>query len=119
MKSPPAKKKKATGTDALDEVWILKLYVAGQTPNSIAAFANLNRICDQHLRGKYRIEIVDLLKSPELGKGDRIFATPTLVKKLPEPVKKIIGNLADTDHVLVGLDLQPAGRSSKKSKRKP
>jgi len=95
------------------------LYVAGQTPKSIAAFANLNKICDEHLKGKYRIEIIDLVKNPKLAKGDRISAMPTLVKKLPAPVKKIIGDLADTEHVLVGLDLQQANRSSHKSRRKP
>ncbi len=93
--------------DGGDEAWILKLYVAGQTPKSIAAFANLNRICDQHLAGKYRIEIVDLLKNPLLAKGDQIVAIPTLVRQLPEPVKKIIGELANTESVLIGLNLRP------------
>jgi circadian clock protein KaiB len=118
MKSPPAKEKKSAVSDAAEEVWILKLYVAGQTSKSIAAFANLNSICDEHLTGKYRIEIIDLLKNPKLAKGDRILAVPTLVKKLPGPVKKIIGDLADTEHVLVGLDLQHAGRSSNKPRKK-
>lgn len=95
----------------------MKLYVAGQTRKSIAAFANLNQICDEHLTGKYRIEIIDLLKNPKLAKGDRILATPTLVKKLPEPVNKIIGDLADTERVLVGLDLRPAKRSSTSRKK--
>jgi len=93
---------------------MLKLYVAGQTPKSIAAFANLNKICDEHLAGKYRIEIIDLLKNPKLAEGDRILAAPTLVKKLPAPVKRIIGALADAEQVLVGLDLQHAKRSSNK-----
>jgi circadian clock protein KaiB len=119
MKSPPAKKKRSAGSKAADEVWILKLYVAGQTPKSIAAFANLNKICDEHLPGKYRIEIIDLLKNPKLAEGDRILAAPTLVKKLPAPVKKIIGDLADTEQVLVGLDLQHANRSPNKPERKP
>jgi circadian clock protein KaiB len=118
MKTPPGKKKKSAGTDETEEVWILKLYVAGQTPRSIAAFANLNEICDEHLAGKYRIEIVDLLKNPNLAKGARTLAVPTLVKKLPAPVKKIIGDLADTEHVLVGLDLQHGERSSKKPRKK-
>jgi len=91
------------------EIWILKLYVAGQTPKSIAAFANLNKICDEHLAGKYRIEIVDLLKNPKLAKGDQIVAIPTLVRHLPPPVKKIIGDLANTERVLVGLNIKPAG----------
>ena len=97
--------KKVPGKD----MWILKLYVAGQTPKSIAAFANLNKICDEHLAGKYRIEIVDLLKNPKLAKGDQIVAIPTLVRHLPPPVKKIIGDLANTERVLVGLNIKPAG----------
>ncbi len=89
-----------------EEIWILKLYVAGQTSKSITAFANLTEICEEHLNGKYRIEIIDLLKNPLLAKGDQILAIPTLVRKLPTPVKKIIGDLADTERVLVGLDLK-------------
>ncbi|HQG31469.1 MAG TPA: circadian clock protein KaiB [Deltaproteobacteria bacterium] len=91
-----------------DEVWTLRLYVAGQTPKSVAAFANLKRICEEFLAGKYRIEVIDLLKNPQLAKGDQILAIPTLVRKLPEPVKKIIGDLSNTEKVLVGLDLRPA-----------
>jgi circadian clock protein KaiB len=82
--------------------------VAGQTPKSIAAFANLKKICDEHLAGKYRIEIVDLLKNPTLAKGEQIFAIPTLVRQLPPPVKKLIGDLANTQRVLVGLNIKPA-----------
>lgn len=89
-------------------LWRLRLYVAGQTPKSLAALANLNRICEDHLRGRYRIEVVDLLKKPELSRGDQILAIPTLVRKLPVPVRKIIGDLSNTDRVLVGLDLRPA-----------
>lgn len=103
----PTGKKKQVKKDPAAEVWILKLYVAGQTPKSIAAFANLNKICDEHLAGKYRIEIVDLLKNPKLAKGDQIVAIPTLVRHLPPPVKKIIGDLANTERVLVGLNLKP------------
>jgi circadian clock protein KaiB len=84
----------------------LRLYVAGQTPKSIAAFANLKRICEEHLAGQYRIEVVDLLKDPALAKGDQILAIPTLVRKLPEPIRKIIGDLSDTERVLVGLDVR-------------
>lgn len=91
-----------------DEVWTLRLYVAGQTPKSVAAFANLKRICEEFLAGKYRIEVIDLLENPQLAKGDQILAVPTLVRKLPEPVKKIIGDLSNTERVLVGLDLRPA-----------
>jgi circadian clock protein KaiB len=89
------------------EFYILRLYIAGQTPNSIAAIANLKKICEDKLRGKYRIEVVDLLKKPQLAKGDQIIAIPTLVRRLPPPVKKIIGNLSKTQSVIVGLDLQP------------
>ncbi|MDH2901619.1 MAG: circadian clock protein KaiB [archaeon] len=84
----------------------LRLYVAGQTPNSVRAFANLKRICEEHLKGKYSIEVIDLLKTPQLAAGDQILAIPTLVRKLPEPLKKIIGNLSNTERVLVGLDLR-------------
>ena len=87
--------------------WELRLYVAGQTPKSLAAFANLKKICEEHLAGCYRIEIIDLLENPMLAKGDRILAIPTLVRKLPEPVRKIIGDLSNTERVLVGLDLRP------------
>jgi circadian clock protein KaiB len=88
------------------DLWQLRLFVAGQTPKSLAAFANPKKICEEHLSGKYRIEIIDLLKNPTLAKGDQILAIPTLVRKLPEPVKKIIGDLSNTDRVLVGLDLR-------------
>ena len=89
------------------ETWNLRLYVAGQTPKSIAAFANLKKICEEHLKGKFRIEVVDLLKNPQLAKGDQILAVPTLVRKLPVPIRKIIGDLSNTERVLVGLDLRP------------
>jgi circadian clock protein KaiB len=85
----------------------LRLYVAGQTPRSLEAFANLKKICEEHLKGRYSIEVIDLLENPRLAKGDQILAIPTLVRKLPEPVRKIIGTLADTERVLVGLDLRP------------
>ena len=90
------------------EIWNLRLYVAGQTPKSLEAFANLKDICETHLQGKYKIEVIDLTENPELAKNDNILAIPTLVRKLPEPVKKIIGTLADEEKVLVGLDLRPA-----------
>jgi circadian clock protein KaiB len=86
----------------------LRLYVAGQTPRSISAFTNLKKICNEHLKGRYELEIVDLLRKPQLARGDQILAIPTLVRRLPEPVKKIIGDLSNTEHVLVGLDLRPA-----------
>jgi circadian clock protein KaiB len=85
----------------------LRLYVAGHTPRSMEAFSNLKKICEEHLQGRYSIEVIDLLENPRLAKGDQILAIPTLVRKLPEPVRKIIGTLADTERVLVGLDLRP------------
>ena len=91
---------------SLAETYELRLYVAGQTARSLAAFANLKRICDEHLKGQYQIEVVDLLRNPQLAKGDQILALPTLVRKLPPPVKKIIGDLSNTERVLVGLNLR-------------
>lgn len=88
-------------------VFELRLYVAGQTAKSIAACANLKRICEAHLAGQYRIEIIDLTKNPRLAAGDQIFALPTLVRRLPKPVKKIIGDLSNEERVLVGLDVRP------------
>jgi len=96
--------------DARD-VWQLRLYVAGQTPRSLLAFANLKKICEEHLHGRYRIEVVDLLKNPTLARGDQILAVPTLVRKLPPPVKKIIGDFTNTERVLVGLNLVPLAES--------
>ena len=87
--------------------WELKLYVAGQTARSLQAFANLKRICEEHLAGDYHIEVVDLVENPQLAKGDQILALPTLVRKLPQPMRKIIGDLSNTERVLVGLDLRP------------
>lgn len=86
--------------------WELRLYVAGQTPRSLSAFSNLQQICEGHLKGRYRIQVIDLVENPQLSKGDQILAIPTLVRKLPEPVRKIIGDLSDTERVLVGLDLR-------------
>ena len=88
--------------------WRLRLYVAGNTPNSIAAFANLKEICEKHMGGKYEIEVIDLLRNPQLAAGDQIIAVPTLVRRLPYPVKKIIGDLSNRERVLVGLELKPA-----------
>jgi len=87
----------------------LRLYVAGQTPKSVMAFRNLKQICEEHLQGRYEIEIIDLLEHPQLARGDQILAVPTLVRRLPEPIKKIIGDLSNTERVLVGLDLQERG----------
>ncbi|MFP4350296.1 MAG: circadian clock protein KaiB [Thermodesulfobacteriota bacterium] len=85
----------------------LRLYVAGQTPKSLQAFANLKQICEEHLQGRYQIEVIDLVENPQLAKGDQILAIPTLVRKLPQPLRKIIGDLSNTERVLVGLDLFP------------
>ena len=90
------------------EMFLLRLYVAGQTPKSLAAFANLRRICETHLAGRYEIEVIDLLERPQLARGDEIVAIPTLVRKLPEPITKLIGDLSNTERVLVGLQLIPA-----------
>jgi circadian clock protein KaiB len=88
------------------EVWILRLYVAGQTPKSVAAFANLKKICEEHLAGLYQIEVIDLLVNPQLARDDQILAIPTLLRKLPSPVRKLIGDLSNTERTLVGLDLK-------------
>jgi circadian clock protein KaiB len=86
--------------------WKLRLYVAGQTPKSLTAFANLKRICEEHLSGRYQIEVVDLLKQPELAQMDQIIALPTLVRKLPEPIKRIVGDLSNSERVVVGMNLE-------------
>ena len=90
------------------EVFDLRLYVAGQSPHSVRAVENLHRVCDQHLAGRYRIEVIDLIEHPKLVRGDEIIAVPTLVRRLPEPIRSIIGDLSDTDRVLVGLQLRPS-----------
>ena len=102
-----AKKKIIEEASEPSERWDLRLYVAGQTARAIAAFANLQKICEEHVPGQYRIEVIDLLKHPQLARGDQILAVPTLVRKLPQPVRKIIGDLSNTEKVLVGLDLRP------------
>ncbi len=96
----------ATAEPPKDQAFELRLYVAGQTAKSVKAFANLRKICEEHLAGQYRIEVIDLLEHPQLAEGDQILAIPTLVRKLPEPVKKIIGDLSNTERVLVGLDVR-------------
>jgi circadian clock protein KaiB len=98
-----------TVIDSTPKAWELRLYVAGQSPKSLAAFANLKRICEEHLFGEYTIEIVDLLENPHLAREDQIVAIPTLVRKLPEPLRKIIGDLSNSERVLVGLELRSAG----------
>ena len=105
-----------TGTDGSSElvagnpeIYDLRLYVAGQSPRSVRALDNLRRVCDEHLAGRYRVEVIDLLVNPALARGDEIVAMPTLVRKLPEPIRKIIGDLSNTEQVLVGLQVRPAG----------
>lgn len=100
------KSKPRSASKRTQKEYELRLYVAGQTPKSLAAFANLKRICEDHLAGQYHIEVIDLLKHPQLASGDQILAIPTLVRKLPQPIKKIIGDLSNTERVLVGLDLR-------------
>ena len=107
-KAAPKSRRPSSAVARPDRTWELRLYVAGQTPRSLAAFANLRRICEDHLQGRYSIEVVDLVEHPQLSKGDQIVAIPTLVRRLPQPVRKIIGDLSDTERVLVGLDLRSA-----------
>ncbi len=93
--------------DDTNEVWYLRLYVAGESPKSLEAFANLKQLCEAHMEHPYEIEIVDILQNPRLARGDEILAIPTLVRRLPAPMRKIIGDLSDTDRVLIGLQLRP------------
>ena len=108
-------KRRRTGnsrkTKANPEFFDLRLYIAGQSARSLAALANLQRICDEHLAGRYRLEVIDLVERPQLARGDQIFALPTLVRKLPEPIRKLVGDLSDTERALVGLDLRPRAAS--------
>jgi circadian clock protein KaiB len=93
--------------------WELRLYIAGQTPKSVLALKNITKYCEQHLRDEYAIEVIDLLKNPQLAEGDQIFAIPTLVRKVPEPIRKIIGDLSNEERVLVGLNIRPIIADSK------
>jgi len=104
---PAAARKRPTAEETTEELWELRLYVAGQTTRCITAFANLKQLCEEHLAGKYRIEVIDLLENPQLARGDEIIAIPTLVRKLPKPVRKIIGDLSNRERTLVGLQLRP------------
>lgn len=99
----------ANSLEASNDKWILTLYVAGQTPKSLKAFANLKKICKNYLEGKYTLEIIDVIENPQVGQADQIFAIPTLVRKLPPPLTKIIGDLSNTEKVLVGLNVYPDG----------
>jgi len=115
MKSTPTKKSRRSASNGHQSQaesgdssrWNLRLYVAGQTPRSVTAFRNLKEICEEYLKGKYHIEVIDLMENPTLARGDQILAVPTLVRKLPQPIRKIIGDLSNTERVLVGLDIQP------------
>jgi circadian clock protein KaiB len=115
VKKPPAGRKKSASSQrvktapkksAASDTWNLRLYVAGQTPKSLSAFANLKKLCEEHLFGRYQIEIVDLIKQPQLAQNDQIVALPTLVRKLPAPIKRVIGDLSNLERVMVGLDLR-------------
>jgi circadian clock protein KaiB len=108
MKTKTTKRRAAACQPRPAQLWQLRLYVMGQTAKSLTAFANLKQFCESHLKGLYRITVIDLVKQPQLAKGDQILAIPTVVRKLPKPVRTIIGNLSDTDRVLVGLDLRAA-----------
>ncbi len=110
MKTPGKTKRPGSrSAPKADEFWHLRLYVAGETPRSVAAFSNLSKICESHLEGRYNIEVIDLATQTKLSNGDKILAVPTLVRRLPHPVRKIIGDLSDTRRVLIGLNLRTAG----------
>ena len=111
--SQPAISDGGTGIqDDSAESWDLRLYVTGQSPNSIRAIENLRRACEEHMPGQYRIQVVDLLENPRLAADDQILAVPTVVRKLPVPIRKIVGDLSDTDRLLVGLQVRPPGRAT-------
>ena len=107
MKTKTVKPRTVAPVRRRAKLWQLRLYVMDQTPKSVTAFANLKIFCETHLKGRYRITLIDLVKHPPLAKGDQILAIPTVVRKLPKPVRTIIGNLSDIEHLLVGLDLRP------------
>ena len=104
----PATAARAAGDPDLN-LWNLRLYVAGQTPRSLTALANLKRFCEEYLADRYSLEVIDLLENPQLARGDQILAIPTLVRQLPSPIRKIIGDLSNTERVIVGLDVRPSG----------
>jgi len=106
IRMPGSTTEKQPETSNAGEPWTLRLYVAGQTPKSLAAFANLKAMCEEHLSGRYQIEVIDLLEKPQLAQGDQILAIPTVVRRLPLPMRKIIGDLSDTERAIVGLDLR-------------
>ena len=108
MKTKTVKRRASASHRRPAKLWQLRLYVIDSTPRSLAAFANLKKFCETHLKGRYRITVIDLVKQPQLAKGDQILAIPTVVRRLPKPVRIILGNLSDTERMLVGLDLRPA-----------
>jgi len=107
MKTDKTAVKKTRKTETKKEIWSLRLYVAGQTPNSVRAIENMKRICEEFLKGHYNLEVIDIYQQPVLAKGDQIIAVPTLIKKLPPPLRKFIGDMSATERILVGLDLRP------------
>ena len=110
MSGKPKRRARAPRQDHANggvDFYELRLYIAGQTSRSLVALTNLKRICEEHLQGRYRIEVIDLLEHPQLARGDQILALPTLVRKLPKPIRKLVGDLSDTERALVGLDLRP------------
>jgi len=107
MKTDKTVVKKTRKTVPKKEMWLLRLYVAGQTPNSVRAIENIKRICEEFLKGHYDLEVIDIYQQPVLAKGDQIIAVPTLIKKLPQPLRKFIGDMSATERILVGLDLRP------------
>jgi circadian clock protein KaiB len=110
MRTPGSsdKSRQSSENKKRQDMWELRLYTAGQSPKSMTAYRNLKRLCEEYLRGRYSIEVIDLIRHPQLAAGDQIIAIPTLVRKLPEPLRKIVGDLRDTDRTLVGLQLRPA-----------
>ena len=108
MKTQTVKRPTSSSARRPAKLWQLRLYVTDSTPKSLTAFANLKKMCETHLKGRYRITVIDLVKQPQLAKGDQILAVPTVVRRLPKPVRTILGNLSDTERMLVGLDLRPA-----------
>jgi circadian clock protein KaiB len=112
MKATQTSVKRRTPKRSVPKTWDLLLYVAGPTPKSVAALRNLEQLCEEHLAGRYRIEVIDLMKNPHLAQGDQIVAVPTLVRKLPSPIRKMIGNLSDTERVLVGFEVSAQNKES-------
>jgi circadian clock protein KaiB len=108
-RASPRRTKTTAAEKPAEEFWNLRLYVAGQSSKCVAAVRNLNRFCEEHLAGRYRIEVIDLLENPRLARDDQILAIPTLVRKIPEPLRKIVGDLSSAERMLIGFDLRPLG----------